>query len=438
VKGGGGGLRLGPEGRRAAGNLLRKAISLPIERLCGLLLVVLAGQRLGEVGFGRFQFAVTVTGLLALGTDVGLGIWSTRALARIPAADRAGAATVVATGLAVRALAVGPYVLVTAAAAWLAGPGDARGALAWLALAALAGAFVDHAAAIFRGQERFGDETRLNLLRAVAVLGLGLGGLALARSAAALAAGVAAGNLAAAFWGLAILRRHHRGGRFDRALARQALAEGFPIWLAGLLSLLYFRGDALLLRLLAGEAQLGSYSAAFRLFEGSMLVPAVLLMAVFPALARAQAEPARQRRWEARLLALLLSAGLLIGGVLFLLRGPIIGALFGSGFARAVPSLALLALAVPLLYVNYGLTHFLVARDLGRKNLLLSAAMLAVNLTANLIAIPRAGGPGAALATLITELALTAGCLLVLAKQRPRSGNPGPAPAAARTDRTSA
>jgi O-antigen/teichoic acid export membrane protein len=409
----GGRLGLSPEARAAAGNLLRKAISLPLERLCGLALVVVAGQQLGEAGFGRYQFALTVTTLLALGTDLGLGVWTTRALAR----SRERARVVVGTALAVRALAAGPYLALTALAAVLAGPGDARGAFLFLGLASLAGAFVDYAGAVFRGHERFGDEARLNLMRATAVLALGLGGLALAGTASGLAAGVAAGTLLAALYGWDVM-----GGRYrlagttalDRALAREALGEGFPIWLAGLLSLLYFRGDALLLRLLAGEAELGAYSAAFKLFEGTMLVPAVLLTAVFPPLARAHGDRDRQRRWERTVLALLVLAGLLVGGVLLAARRPVITALFGEAFLDAVPSLAVLALGVPLLYVNYGLTHFLIARDLGRKNLLLAGAMLVLNVGVNLLAIPRLGGPGAALATVVTELALTGCCLWVL------------------------
>ena len=53
--------------------------------------------------------------------------------------------------------------------------------------------------------------------------------------------------------------------------------------------------------------------------------------------------------------------------------------------------------------------------------------MLVVNITANLIVIPRLGGPGAAWATLVTELALTLCCLVALSgRQAGRASDPGP------------
>ena len=74
--------RLGAEGRTALANGIWKAASVPIEKTVRfVVLVVLAGRALGDAAFGRYQFAATVTTILALGTDLGLGIWTTRALA---------------------------------------------------------------------------------------------------------------------------------------------------------------------------------------------------------------------------------------------------------------------------------------------------------------------------------------------------------------------
>jgi O-antigen/teichoic acid export membrane protein len=420
------------EVRATLANMLLKAFSLPLEKVCRLVLVIVAAPLLGQAGFGRFQFAATVTTLLALGTDLGLGLWTTRALAR----RRLPAGTVVRTGLAVRALAALPYAAATAVVAATTEAGQGRAALLLLGVAALASGFVDHFGAVFRGQERFADETRLNVLRALLVAGGGLAGIALGHSLSALAGGMAAGSVAVALAGLpAVKARTPAGGAVDRLLARQALGEALPIWLAGLLSLLYFRGDAVLLQILRGDAELGIYSAAYKIFEGSMLVPAILLAAAFPPLARAHSDRPRQRRWEGLVLAALLALGLLGGAVCRLAAAPIVALVFGPAFAPAVASLRVLALGLPLLFVNYGLTHFLIARDLGGKNLVLAAAMLALNVALNLLLIPRLGGPGAAWATVATEAALTGCCLLILRAPPARAHQQPPAPAAASRDR---
>jgi O-antigen/teichoic acid export membrane protein len=431
--------RVRSEVRAAFSNMLLKSVSLPIEKVCRLALVIVAAPRLGQAGFGRFQFAATVTTLLALGTDLGLATWTTRTLAR----SRARAATVVRTGLRVRALAALPCAVVMALVAYAMGPGEARAAMVFLGVTALVNAFADHFAAIFRGYERFRDETKLNVTRAVLLTGAGLGALALDRSVVALTVGMAAGTLAGAAYGLRLIRRATPvaagaadPGTFDPALARLATREGLPIWLAGLLSLLYFKGDAVLLRLFCGDSELGAYGAAYKFFEGAMLVPAILMAGAFPPLARAHGHRERQRPWEVLIVTALLALGLLAGASVYLGSASLVALVFGPGFVRAVPSLRVLSLGLPLLFLNFGLTHLLIARDLQRRNLVLAGSMLVLNVSLNLVLTPRLGGPGAAWATVVTEAALTGSCLATLS-WRPlrRAAVPPPAPGAASTDR---
>jgi PST family polysaccharide transporter len=428
--------QFGTEVRAAFSNLLFKGLSLSLEKGCRVLVVIVCAPVLGQAAFGRFQFATAVTSMLALGTDLGLGIWTTRALAR----SQSRASTIVGTGLRVRALSALPYALLTALVAFFMGPGDARAAILLLGVSALASAFVDHFGAILRGYERFGDEARLNAARALLVGSSALVAIWLGRSLVTLAAGMMAGTLASAICGLWIIRQRGGqltlllGGAFDSRQARTAIREALPIWLAGLFSLLYFKGDAVLLRLLAGDAELGAYSAAYKIFEGSMLVPAVLMATAFPPLSRAHGDRERQRRWEMLMACVLLGLGLVVGLVFAVGRSGIINVLFGQAFARAVPSLRLLSYGVPLMYLNCGLTHFLIARDLGSKNLVFAVSMLVLNVGLNLVLIPRSGGPGAAWATILTEAALTACCLVTLSSRAaPQDAS---VPPAARTSHT--
>jgi O-antigen/teichoic acid export membrane protein len=410
--------QLGSEGRTALGNALVKALSVPLEKACRLLLMVVAAPILGAAAFGSYQFAFAATAMLALGTDLGMGVWTTRALAR----DRTRAAVIVATSVHVRLLASVPYLLVVALAAALAGPGDTRRALALLGVAALVNAFIDYLLAIFRGFERLIDEAHLNVARALLIAAGGLAALAIHRTVAALSAGLLAGMLASAFYGLRLLRRGYGldagTQHFDRALWRAAATEALPLWLATLFSLLYFKGDVVILKAFSTDAEVGAYSAAYKVFEGLMIVPSVVLAAAFPPLARAKDDPDRQRRWEAALSVLLLVLGALCAGVVYFGSARIVALVYRAGFERAVPSLRVLAGALPILFLNYGLTHFLIARDLERRNLLFTALMLVVNVSANLMLIPRLAGPGAAWATLVTEIALTICCLVALRLQR--------------------
>src|SRR5204862_2245089 len=114
------------------------------------------------------------------------GIWTTRTLAR----SRDRAATVIGTGLGVRARASWPFALAVVAAAFGVEPGETRASILLLGAAALASAFVDHFGAVFRGYERFSDEGRLFAARGLLIAAAGLGGLALGRSLVAVVVGV--------------------------------------------------------------------------------------------------------------------------------------------------------------------------------------------------------------------------------------------------------
>jgi O-antigen/teichoic acid export membrane protein len=410
--------------RRAFYDVLRnaslKGLSLGLERGGRLLVAVAAATTLGRTSFGRFVFASTLTAMLAVGTDLGLGVWTTRALAR-----GQGEEDVVRLGLALRTLASLPYALAVATATLIVSGDETRPAVAWLGIAALLNAFADHFGAVLRGYRRFPDEARLNSARAVLATGTGLMALYVGRTLGALSVGTAAASFLGFIYGIVIVLRiraplGQRGGRMlDRTKALRALRQSLPIWLAGLLSILYFKVDTLFLHAFNGDDELGAYGAAYKLFEGALLLPAVLLSVTFPELARVHDDAPARRTLERQLAALLTAAGVTVGAISYFLRAPLIEMVFGAGFRRAEGSLAVLALGLPLLYVNFGLTHFLLARDMERTTTLFALMMLVLNVALDVTLIPRAGGPGAAWATTLSEVALTIVCLIALRGSRP-------------------
>jgi O-antigen/teichoic acid export membrane protein len=416
-------------------NLSVKALSQGLDRICRLLVVVAAAPVLGESAFGRFVFASTVTTLLAVGTDLVTGVWTTREIAR----GREDPGQVIRVGLTLRAVASVPYGLAVVGVSELAAEGDARTAFLLLGIAALASAFVDHFGSILRGYERFTGEAGLNGFRALATACAGVAVLTVGRSLVGLCFGLALAALTSAAYGTALIVRLRAGalnGSLDRALARVALRQSLPIWFAGIVSLLYFKVDTVFVRYFSGDAELGAYGAAYKFFEGSMILPSVLLAVVFPRLARAQSSPAALRALERRVGAFLLGLGIAAGALCLSGRSLLVRVVFGTGFERAAVPLGVLAIGLPLLFVNFGLTHFLLARDRARATLWLAFMMLALNVGLDLTLIPGKGGLGAAWATVLSEAALTLGCLRALGRAASRRSLP--VPAAPRTDQRAA
>jgi|HubBroStandDraft_1064217.scaffolds.fasta_scaffold54873_2 PST family polysaccharide transporter len=409
-------MSLADELRQGLKNVSLKGGSLALERAGRLLLIVVSARVIGQASFGRFVFASTVTALLAQGTDLGLGAWTTRELAR----HRPDGEKVLRVALAIRGLASLPYGLAVATVAIFAASGEERVAVALLGVAALGNVFVDHFGAAHRGFERFGEEARLNTSRALLTTTLGLAAIVTTRSLAGLCVGLAVANVASSILGLVTLSRFHdlRTARvadsLDRPLARVALRESLPIWFAGLFAQAYFKVDTLFLRSFAGEAELGAYGAAYKFFEGALALPSVIMAVAFPRLARAHGDPIVQRRLERRLVVLLLGLGLFAAAACYFGAELLVRLAFGPGFGRAVDSLRVLALGLPILYVNFGLTHFLIARNLATTFTWFALMMLVCNVALDLLLIPGGSGPGAAWATLLTEVALTVCCLWAL------------------------
>jgi len=114
-----------------------------------------------------------------------------------------------------------------------------------------------------------------------------------------------------------------------------------------------------------------------------------------------------------------LASALALAGVVIALGGWLFGPgliqlLYSQQYAGAARPLQILSLAVLPTFINYALTHFLVALRRQRLNLLFNIIIFGVNLALCLVLIPQFGSSGAALATGLSEGVLLILCVLSL------------------------
>jgi O-antigen/teichoic acid export membrane protein len=147
----------------------------------------------------------------------------------------------------------------------------------------------------------------------------------------------------------------------------------------------------------------------FRLVEALRLFPAAVLAVVLPSLVRAG-----DLRPLTRVAISVTAFGVAAGVALWTAAGWLIPLVYGARYASAVPAFRILLLSFPLLSLNYALTHQLVGWDGQRAYLAICAIALAVNVGVNARLIPLWSIEGAAWATLVTEVVITAGCCLAL------------------------
>lgn len=399
---------------RAAALVGYKAASEIAGRALVFAALILAARVLPTHTFGLLSLATTLGWLASTAGDFGLQLHLGREVSRQPAS----AGTVFWPLFRLRLVLGGAALAAVTVLCGVFAPSD------WLACALVAaapvlasvGEFIHYG---FRGVDRSDLESSLLLGQRVSALALVAAGLAIEPSL--LAVGVALsvsaiGAVAAALFLAGRVLPHRRGVTSPRpGLTTQTwLRDVAPIGLGLLLSVVYFRIDVFLLEIWAGLDVVALYSAVFRLVDAVRLLPAAVLAVALPRLFGA-----RDPRFASRLAGGLGLAGVVVAAIGIPAAPSIVALTYGSRYAEAVPMLRVLLLSLPLLALNFSLTHQLIGWNGQRAYAWSCGLALVVNLALNVWLIPWLGGVGAAWATVGTEIALTAACLAAL--QRPQT-----------------
>lgn len=375
--------------------------------LCAFLALARLARALPPEEFGRFAFWLAAFAFVDVAVDAGT---STVALER-GARDERTFAAALAGGRRLRAGAAAlSAVLLLGAAALAHEPG-----LGWLALAALApfARVAEMSAVVFQREIAWSKPVALRAggasLRLGATLVLAELGVRSFGPYLALHLGLGAlGNLA-----LHAVARARLPARATPLPGLFALA--LPVAALGLVQQTYFWSDHLFVRALVGTVELGHYSACVKVFGWLVFAAAVSTGSALPWLARRHAEGALADAL-ARLATPLVVLVTAAAGFLWPLSDELLALAFGPDFARAAPSLrGLLGAAVAVAGGSVALTGLLAAGR-ARAALAVGLAALGVNLAANALLVPLHGAPGAALATLATELTVLLGSLSALAR----------------------
>lgn len=190
-----------------------------------------------------------------------------------------------------------------------------------------------------------------------------------------------------------------------------------PYAVAIALNVAYFRIAIVIMSLLTGALETGYFATSFRILEILLPVPALLVGAVFPILARAarddmaRLEYASQRVFEVSLIA---GVGLVL--VIELAAPTIVQVLAGDAGEPSVAVLRLQAPALAATFVAIACGYALLS--LRRHRALLTANLVALTLSVALCfaLIPLWEARGAAVATTVAEIGLAAANLVLLTR----------------------
>ena len=175
----------------------------------------------------------------------------------------------------------------------------------------------------------------------------------------------------------------------------------------------HYRVDQIMISKIAGSAELGIYSAAYKLVEQLLMIPAIISAVLLPqmALNRKNRELTRNHLSMIYGTTMLASIGAAIP--LMLMATPLIRLAFGAEFSAAGEVLFYLMLGVPFLFLaNMSGLYFTVFGQ-ERQAFIRNLSGLAVNVALNLFMIPRYGATGAALSTVVSYFMVAVGAELI-------------------------
>ncbi|HDH07467.1 MAG TPA: flippase, partial [Candidatus Moranbacteria bacterium] len=210
----------------------------------------------------------------------------------------------------------------------------------------------------------------------------------------------------------------------DFSYWRKFLKESMPMGISVFITFLYFKLDTIMLSVIKTNADVGIYSAAYKIIENITFFPAMIAGLVLPLISRHifsnkdKFEDISNKTFKVFFLLVVP----LIVGTMFLSEG-VINLIGGAGFEESANVLRVLVFALAFIFFGHFFNNILLVGNLQKKLMVALAFCAVFNITANLILIPRYSYAGAAITSVFTEMlvvSLTFYLVLKYLKYRPK------------------
>ena len=385
--------------------------------LLSLLLIGVMSRRLGPEGLGAYNLLLTFFFVAHSFTSLGLNSLITREVSRKTEATGGYLCTSAALGLMMSMISAAGLIVTVHLAHY--SEEIEKGSL-FIGLSLLPSIVILYSESIFIAYEKVQYIVYLALLENAARVVTGLWLLRNGFGVVALIGSFALFRYVALAFNLSIFHRQigHLAFRFDEEVARYLLRNVPVFGTIFIAASLYSRADVFLLSKLTTLAAVGYYTAAYRLFAISQVVPKSLNTSIYPIFAKRFVESPRsfQKANSVAIRYLMVVIVPVAAGVCALAE-PVVRALFGAEFGPAVSVLRIVIWTL----VPYGIVRVcasgLFASDRQLIDLKVNLMALASNLILNIVLIPRYGGVGCAWATLLSMLLFLAFQVLFLGSE---------------------
>jgi O-antigen/teichoic acid export membrane protein len=379
-------------------------ISQVLSKLAAFGGVILLARYLDVADFGTYALAIAVIGIISLVNELGFNQLSVREIAR----DHDTVAAYVTNTILVKLVLASLALLAAAGLFTFTGMApDSRSIILVFIVALIPLGAFHSLVAVMQGVERMGYLALVSFLSEAVRLALAAGVLIAGYRLVPLAWSYAASCVISLVIAWVMLRR--LGCRLTAvpswSLMRTMIAQSLPFLFYGAFFFIYFKIDLIMLAAMKSDEDVGTYAAAFRLMESLMFIPAAIMGAVFPGLARITvASRGSLLSASRRTLRYMAMIGIPVGFGTAVLAGRIVPFLFGDAYLASVLPLQILIWSLVLTFLSCICPVSLTSINRQSLNVVVTGSGIAVNVGLNLFLIPRYSAIGASIATVLTEL----------------------------------
>jgi O-antigen/teichoic acid export membrane protein len=387
-----------------AKNSLWLAIGEIINGALMFFLTIFLARYLMAEGYGKLTFALSLVNILAIFSDLGLSMLTTRELAQ----GKNNVKKYISNVFVIKViLAIITLILVYLVVNILNTNSEVSNLIYLLGVWIILHSFIQFIASIFRAFEKMMYEAFIRISHAIilflaifACIFLNYDIVYIGMSYCL--AGIISFLIAVSFiW----FKFSHFSFGFDIAFWKKILNKSWPFALSIFFTLIYYYMDSIMLELMGKYEEVGWYNAAYRPIMFIIILGSVMCRSSFPIVSRYYKESLKKLQKflnNYTKLTIFIALPLGFGGTI--LAYPIINLIYGNDFNKAILAFQILIWTAVTIYINTTFSHALQASDRQKTHLLGVGLGAFINIVLNFILIPKYSLYGAAVATLITEV----------------------------------
>jgi O-antigen/teichoic acid export membrane protein len=399
--------------RRMVGNTFISLLGQAVTWSSTLLLTMAYGRFLGDAQFGKLYFAISFVTLIGFPVDSGFNQQITRDVAQEPSKAPRYLANTILIKLALWSILYGGILLL---AQILGYAPDVRSLITICGITLLSGSLGTTFSSLHYAFERVTFPVVGTILEKGLSAAVGIVLLKFGAGVQTMALILLGGSLISTFWqGYWFFRLV--GPHFDinLPLIRSLLKTSIPFLTYGVLGVIYYRLDIVLLSEMANTTVVGWYGAAYRVFDTLVFLPSLFVgTIVYPVLSKLSVGQEHHLKLAVeKCLNFLLFCSMPIATLLITTAPSIISFLYHRPeFIHTIPALQALAPGLVFLYANSLYASIIISTHHEKRITVMAGIALVFNLGLNMVFIPRYSHIGAAAVTTLTELLLL--CLSIL------------------------